>query len=345
MCSFWFHHGTVKSTNDYIYKHVIVINDNVYIIGSSIDNESQGAICKLDLQNLNVTEHMSMESTRFPPYGKYSKIFAYEDQIVYLLPIYRSTHCELIKINTITKQINNININLNFNYHSYWNFIDQCVIMDHLYIIWLDRSEDVLSILSINLNTLEITGPFSNISRRRIQDYPNLTAVPIGSEIYCLLKMQTFMFVFNTENNEWREIYNFLNESYITDTIYQTIIINNEIMAFKRETNRKFIEIFSFQTMKWRIPNYSVYPEDFVVFTNYFAFQGKIFTIRNSSNARKLYSEESVNPETVNEMEIYVLDLNPSLEALSAARILQLNLDQSKLPKKLQDQLKRYKNL
>ncbi|GAB6024254.1 hypothetical protein CHUAL_014237 [Chamberlinius hualienensis] len=93
--------------------------------------------------------------------------------------------------------------------------------------------------------------------------------------------------------------------------------------------------------MQWSIPNFSQHPQDGWTFTENCVFNNKIFIIKNSTNAENVIK---MSLEISDDMEIYVLDLNPSLEALCAAKILELNLDQSKLPKKLQHELKKYTN-
>ncbi|GAB6024298.1 hypothetical protein CHUAL_008990 [Chamberlinius hualienensis] len=335
MCPLWYHLETRKASNKVIYE-LVVINERICMVGLNFYQRFQEVIYKPDL---NLPQVPAVKCRKVSPNYIYSKMCGYGNYGVFLMPFPKDNCYKLCMIHRITNEVNTININYNIDWYSK----ELCVIEDHVYIIWLQRSQYALSILSINLNTLEITGTFTVTSRQYLRDYPNLTVVPIGSEIYCFLPMKPFMFVFNTENNEWREIRNSLNEPYINHIIYHKIIINDELVAFKRTTNWQWIEIFNFQTMKWRIPNYSPHPQyDSETFSNYCELKGKIFIIKNSPSAARGYSTEPINPETIYDIEIYVLDLNPSLESLCAAKVIQLNLDRSILPKILQDELKRY---
>ncbi|GAB6024296.1 hypothetical protein CHUAL_008988 [Chamberlinius hualienensis] len=74
---------------------------------------------------------------------------------------------------------------------------------------------------------------------------------------------------------------------------------------------------------------------------NTFEKRGTFYGAPNRHLNRRL-KLAGVPIEVGEDMQIYFLNLNPSLKSLCAARILELNLDQSKLPKKLQDELKRY---
>ncbi|GAB6024297.1 hypothetical protein CHUAL_008989 [Chamberlinius hualienensis] len=329
MCPMWYHLETVKARNRYIFE-LVVVNERISMVGVNFYKRFQEVIYKIDFNKIPPEKYR-----RCSPYDLFSKMCGYGYYGVFLMNFKMADSYVLFMVHRITNEIKNINVYYNIDWYSK----QLCVIEDYVYIIWLQQQQDALSILSINLNTFEMNGPFSVPSRPYLRFIPILTVAPVGSEIYCFLKMEPFMFVFNTENNKWREITNYLNEPYDKYIIDHKIIINDELMTLKTDFNRKWIEMFNFKTMKWRITNYSLHPQhNFMTFSNYCVFKGKIYTVRNSPNS----PNEPINPETIYDIEIYVLDLNPSLESLCAARVIQLNLDQSILPKILQDELKRY---
>ncbi|GAB6031102.1 hypothetical protein CHUAL_007910 [Chamberlinius hualienensis] len=248
----------------------------------------------------------------------------------------------MIKISMVTGEVENIPFQFEIDHFGLHG--GTCAINDQFYITFNDSSIDKLAILAINLLTLErrlIQSPISPSS----QYVDRLILVTKGTDIYYFHGSEPVIYVFDTVNELWREIKN-ADVTLGRKVIYQDLMVNGEFVAFKRAdspyypTWSKWVEIFNFNTMKWRKGRFSDHPECDASFTHYFEFDKKIITIKNAN--KNSISSSSANLSDFSDLEVYVLNLNPSLEALCSAVVIQFNLNVSILPQKIQDELKRY---
>ncbi|GAB6025301.1 hypothetical protein CHUAL_010718 [Chamberlinius hualienensis] len=339
MASMWFHRGTVKVPIDAFYRFAVAINDKIYLLGFDNNENNKTVISQLDFETLKCSEIVSIDYNWACVILR-TNLHVHRENIILFGPQYNNLPDKLLRINTITHQVDNIQLDHGFNYS---NIIGDCVIKDHYYIIFSDIEIRRLLVFAVNLKTLE----------KKLIQSPNSPLTSIlrefnvganGTDICCFNENQCIAFIFNTVNEEWKKIDNCVVETNGKVRINQNINVNGELVVFKKIG---WTQIFNFNNQKWRKGHFSQHPKYDWTFTKYFEFNGKIVTIKNTENALKSLKESNGpkgNFDNGDELEIYILDLNPSLETLCYIRIIQLNLDRSKLPKKLQHQLKKYIN-
>ncbi|GAB6025302.1 hypothetical protein CHUAL_010719 [Chamberlinius hualienensis] len=332
MVLMWYHHGTTTVSKDFFYRFAAVVDGKICLIGIN-RNEKKAALSKLDFETLKMTELMSLDY-RWISLLLQTDYHAYCEHLINLGPKLSETDGKLLKINTITSQIEIIPLNCEFNLSK---IFCKCVVKDHYYIVFHDDDKSNLLVLAVNLKTFEkklIKIP----SSLTISNFMWINVVVNETNIYCFDVRHWIIFVFNTVNNKWRKI-------KISAPIFDGnnfVNVNGECVVFK---TTEWALIFNFQTLKWRKGHFSICPKYYrMVFTKYFELNGKIVTIQTNESKRygTCFHPRSRVLLDSDKLEIYILDLNLLLKTLCAARIIELNLDQSKLPKKMQDELKRY---
>ncbi|GAB6024263.1 hypothetical protein CHUAL_008956 [Chamberlinius hualienensis] len=248
----------------------------------------------------------------------------------------------LLKINTTTHHVDIIPLVYD---DDFWELEGQCVIKDHVYIILINVDYSGILIISVNLKTFKIKKiNYSNEELFRGLIHYKCIDHESNLNFYC--EKIPFIIIYDIVNDNWRTIENVNFVDYKNKFTTRMFMQSDEVAVFKKNQLPNYdehVEINNFNVMKWKSGSFEGKRQFDDSFSYYFEFNGKLATIKNSQNAinRSRYIDKSklIGPD---EMEIYVLDLNPSLQCLCATRISEFNLDQSKLPKKLQNEIKQY---
>ncbi|GAB6025300.1 hypothetical protein CHUAL_010717 [Chamberlinius hualienensis] len=347
MAPMWVRYGTVKVFNKYFYYSAVVINDKMYLLGFDVSDKNKTVISELDLRTFKMTKIISIDSinkykTAFNP----CSVCKYNENILIFMPDYADFPHQLVKINTKSHEVDEFPKYEEINNS---NKVGQCVIEDNVYILFNNHSTSKLSILTVNLKTFEKKLIQSRNSPPN-KHFISLIISAVGHEICCFNEIQPVIFVFNVVNSEWRKIEVSVIKTNDFERIEQILFVNSsEFVTLKHAVQpyfRKFIEILDFNKMQWRSADFLHFPQFDRSFTRYFQLNGNLAVVKNSPNSfqSNIYLDKEKIDLSNDDLEIYILDLNPSLKTLCSIRVLELSLDQSKLPKTIQNDLKQYIN-
>ncbi|GAB6024262.1 hypothetical protein CHUAL_008955 [Chamberlinius hualienensis] len=327
----WYNIGKIKTPPEctFLYESALTIGDKVFAFHQR-HLRQYTKIAELDLKTLKCTEFLSpnydfSQSEGFSLY----EISSYEKNIIMCGHEKQNEPGKLLKINTITHHVDIITLDYD---DRFWEIEGLCIIKDHAYVILINVNFSRISIISVNLKTYEMK-TIQCSDEELFDDLTYFKCINHESNIIFYHQVNHFIVIYDTVNDEWRKIESVIDNGREMKVVFRGVMINNEFVAFKRTYlpyNREWVEIFNFNSMKWRFGNFGGHPQFDDSFCSYFELNGKIATIKNSQNA--INRSRRINQTDLpgsDEMEIYIMDLNPSLETLSATRVRELNLDYS----------------
>ncbi|GAB6024265.1 hypothetical protein CHUAL_008958 [Chamberlinius hualienensis] len=300
-------------------------------------------IAELDLQNLKCTEFLSPNYDFSQSEGLEAPwACSYEENIIMYGSESRNEPDRVLKINTITHHVDNISLKY---YEPNWKMDGMCVIKDHAYIFVKHSLYIGITIISVNLKTLEMQ-TIRCSDEELLNDPVHFKCVDQESNFNFYYSRNPFILIYDTVNDECRKIENVNFVDYKNQTQF---LERDDVIVFKKNQlshYNEFDEILNLNALKWRFGSVGGKRQSDDTFSHYFLFYGKLATIKNPQNSiGRSHDSEVINKSNLpgsDDLTIYVLNLYPTLQSLCAIKIAEFNLDQSKLPKKLQNEIKQY---
>ncbi|GAB6024264.1 hypothetical protein CHUAL_008957 [Chamberlinius hualienensis] len=340
----WYSYCKIKTPPEclFFYQNALKIGFKVFAFHQR-HMRQYTKIAELDLKTLKCTEFLS-PNYDFNQHESLITSWAcsYEENILIYSLKRPNEQAKLLKINTITHHVDIINLDFDGNE---WGFDGMCVIKDHVYVFVKHYKFTGILIVSVNLKTIEKKMiQFSN--EECINDLLHFKCVDNESNINFFYAKKPFIAIFNTTKHNWRTIKNVNFADYEN---HAQFMLSNDVVVFKKNQLPQYNildEILNFNSMKWRFGSVGGKRQSDDTFSYYFEFYGKLATIKNPQNSiGRSHDPEAINKSNLpgsDDLKIYVLNLYPNLQSLCAIKIAEFNLDHSKLPKKLQNEIKQY---
>ncbi|GAB6019728.1 hypothetical protein CHUAL_001281 [Chamberlinius hualienensis] len=340
MALLWYHHGNVKVPNDRVHMDGVTIADKVYLFG--IGSDGLRVITEMDLTSMKCGKFVTIKCD-WSASLKFSGIHAYAEFLV--LFFYESgveNPGKLVKISSVTREVQIFHVDYEMD-----NIfvIGDCIVEDNFYIYFNNSTTCQWSIFAINLKTLKRglikstnSGPSTSVSE--------FTMVANGQDIYCLSHVSNIIFIFNTVSKMWTFIEDEDPCILDNDHIFQKLVIKGELVLLSAETRRrsklgKRFALICNLNSKTCVRRDFVFPSSFRLRRiMYFEYDGKIVALKQSQKAPKRSHNEE-KPETA-DFEVYILDLDPSLQSMCAMRAVKKQLDLGEVPQFIQDEHNRY---
>ncbi|GAB6022791.1 hypothetical protein CHUAL_014192 [Chamberlinius hualienensis] len=354
MSLMWYHRGNLKVPKEFVSEIGVYIGDKIYLLGltTHVPGEEIGPcgimVSKLDLKTMKIEKLMLIEEIHVID----DNVLTYGECIVIIDPIDDPQHIQFLIINTKTRKIEKHSID---HASDRRNVATACIVENHIYIVLesINPSATKVSILTVNLKTWKKEMvKRSNAPHVFFKHQPK--AFVHGKDIFFISFEDSSVSIFNTEVKQWTKMEDFGQcKTQYRQIDCTAVYSQGEIFIFKvfsasclENWTENWTDIFNCSSMQWRRETFSlssIFRSGY--FTNCFDVNGKIFILKNSDNAiNHMELEDEELSLQSNIMDIYELDLNPSLGKLYAMNIVQQSLDLNwkKISKSMHDELKRY---
>ncbi|GAB6022572.1 hypothetical protein CHUAL_006675 [Chamberlinius hualienensis] len=316
----WSSYELLNMSTDIIYDKAVSVGSRLYLLG--IDSRNNLKMAEVCLESLKCTEYVPINRENISSLGQRvirTNVHVYDDQIIILIiDLIAMLPFKLLKINTITRQMNEIDVD--------WSGIQfvlniaDCCLNDQLCVLFITFNGPCVDF--INLKTFKKSRIEVKHSNCLLDSSLRLfSSIAHGHNIYCFNIFKPDAFVYNIMNNKWTEI-EIYDQNEVKYQIILNSVIGDEVFVFKKTIDKnghqlRCVDVINLKTEEWRRTNFGFpFSIDDGSFCGLCVVNDKIIAFGNCKNVINQISmptsDEEVDLATGNDkLKVYILDLKP----------------------------------